>query len=134
MILSNRRIRVKRLQREQALTADTERALTGDRDVSARLTRDPEKAIARLPERARTVLVLHDIEGYRHKEIAADVKVSVENIAGSIVIQGWDKNEVQLTGELGDSVEELKTNVSQSISPVIYQRLRDRVKIGRAHV
>lgn len=70
VILSDRRIRVKRLQREQALTADIERTLQGDRDVSAGLARDLEMAIARLPERARTVLVLYDIEGYRHQEIA----------------------------------------------------------------
>ena len=30
---------------------------------------DLEEGIASLPERARTVLVLHDIEGYRHEEI-----------------------------------------------------------------
>jgi RNA polymerase sigma-70 factor (ECF subfamily) len=32
---------------------------------------DLERAIARLPERARTVFVLHDVEGFRHEEIAA---------------------------------------------------------------
>jgi RNA polymerase sigma-70 factor, ECF subfamily len=32
---------------------------------------DLERAIAALPPGARTVLVLHDIEGYRHDEIAA---------------------------------------------------------------
>ena len=31
---------------------------------------DLERAIARLPQRARTVFVLHDVEGYRHDEIA----------------------------------------------------------------
>lgn len=31
---------------------------------------DLEKAIAKLPEQARTVLVLHDIEGYKHNEIS----------------------------------------------------------------
>jgi RNA polymerase sigma-70 factor (ECF subfamily) len=31
---------------------------------------DLERAIARLPDGARTVFVLHDIEGYRHEEIA----------------------------------------------------------------
>lgn len=31
---------------------------------------DLERAIARLPTGARTVLVLHDIEGYRHRDIA----------------------------------------------------------------
>jgi RNA polymerase sigma-70 factor (ECF subfamily) len=32
---------------------------------------DLERAIARLPEGARTAFVLHDIEGYKHDEIAA---------------------------------------------------------------
>jgi RNA polymerase sigma-70 factor, ECF subfamily len=32
---------------------------------------DLERAIATLPEGARTVFVLHDIEGYKHDEIAA---------------------------------------------------------------
>ena len=41
-----------------------------DRDVFADKRMDLERAIARLPERARTVLVLFDIEGYRHLEIA----------------------------------------------------------------
>jgi len=31
---------------------------------------DLEKSIAALPDGARTVFVLHDVEGYRHKEIA----------------------------------------------------------------
>ena len=31
---------------------------------------DMETAIARLPDGARQVFVLHDIEGYRHEEIA----------------------------------------------------------------
>ena len=32
---------------------------------------DLEKAVAALPPGARTVFVLHDVEGYRHEEIAA---------------------------------------------------------------
>lgn len=31
---------------------------------------DLERAIAKLPKRARTVFVLHDVEGYKHTEIA----------------------------------------------------------------
>jgi RNA polymerase sigma-70 factor (ECF subfamily) len=31
---------------------------------------DFETAIARLPDGARQVFVLHDVEGYRHEEIA----------------------------------------------------------------
>jgi RNA polymerase sigma factor (sigma-70 family) len=70
VILSDKRIRVKRLQREQQLGEGVERTMVGDRDVSAGLRRDLEAAIAGLPERARTVLVLYDIEGYRHAEIS----------------------------------------------------------------
>jgi len=70
VILSDKRIRVKRLQREQELGEGIERTMVGAHDVSAGLRRDLEAAIAGLPERARTVLVLYDIEGYRHAEIA----------------------------------------------------------------
>jgi RNA polymerase sigma-70 factor (ECF subfamily) len=37
-------------------------------DIGARM--DLERALARLPKGARTVLVLHDIEGYQHDEIS----------------------------------------------------------------
>jgi RNA polymerase sigma-70 factor (ECF subfamily) len=37
-------------------------------DVESRI--DMERAIAALPPRAREVFVLHDVEGYRHDEIA----------------------------------------------------------------
>jgi len=70
VVLSDRRIRVKRLQRERELVDDVERTLVGERDVFAGLRKDLEAAIAGLPERARTVLVLYDIEGYQHNEIA----------------------------------------------------------------
>jgi RNA polymerase sigma factor (sigma-70 family) len=70
VVLSDRRTRVKRLQREQEMVDSVERTLMGDRDVFAGLRKDLEFAIAGLPERARSVLVLFDIEGYRHNEIA----------------------------------------------------------------
>ena len=38
--------------------------------ASPRLAVDLERAIAGLPTGARTVFVLHDVEGYRHREIA----------------------------------------------------------------
>lgn len=40
-------------------------------------TADLERAIAGLPAGYRTVLVLHDVEGYRHEEIAGLLGVSV---------------------------------------------------------
>jgi RNA polymerase sigma-70 factor (ECF subfamily) len=40
------------------------------RPVSPELSMDFEEALANLPEGARQVFVLHDVEGYRHEEIA----------------------------------------------------------------
>ena len=38
---------------------------------------DLERAVATLPPRARAVLVLHDIEGWKHEEIAAALEMAV---------------------------------------------------------
>jgi RNA polymerase sigma-70 factor (ECF subfamily) len=40
------------------------------RPHSPELSLDFEEALARLPEGARQIFVLHDVEGYRHEEIA----------------------------------------------------------------
>lgn len=77
VILSDKRIRVKRLYREQELSEVAERSLAGLQDVTAGLRKDLEQAIASLPERARSVLVLYDIEGYSHAEIAAMTGMAV---------------------------------------------------------
>ena len=68
--LSDRRARVRRARHEAPMDETAERTAVGARDVNAAQRRDLEQAIARLPERARTVLVLYDIEGYEHAEIA----------------------------------------------------------------
>ena len=41
---------------------------------------------------------------------AADAEgtVLIESIAGSVVVEGWEREEVQVTGTLGDEVEKLK--------------------------
>ena len=41
------------------------------------LTVDLERAVATLPPRARAVLVLHDVEGWKHEEIAAELGMAV---------------------------------------------------------
>mgnify|MGYP002775693806 FL=1 len=41
------------------------------------LRMDLERAMARLPKGARTVLVLHDIEGYQHEEISSLTGIAV---------------------------------------------------------
>jgi RNA polymerase sigma-70 factor (ECF subfamily) len=55
---------------EHVGTADT----AGQR---AREQIDLERAVATLPPRARAVLVLHDIEGWKHEEIAAELGMAV---------------------------------------------------------
>jgi RNA polymerase sigma factor (sigma-70 family) len=70
VVLSDRRVRIRTMQRETSLEVVKVEPST---DVDASSTselRDLESAIAGLPERARTVLVLHDVEGYRHSDIA----------------------------------------------------------------
>lgn len=47
-------------------------------------------------------------------DIDARASISIENIAGEIVIEGWDRNEAHLTGELGNSVDELEVEASRS--------------------
>ncbi|MFC3814915.1 RNA polymerase sigma factor [Lysobacter sp. GCM10012299] len=41
------------------------------------LTMDLERAVATLPPRARAVLVLYDVEGWKHEEIAAELGMAV---------------------------------------------------------
>lgn len=40
--------------------------------------------------------------------------ISIENVAGEIIIQGWDRKEAHLTGELGKSVDELEVTATKS--------------------
>jgi RNA polymerase sigma-70 factor (ECF subfamily) len=41
------------------------------------LSMDLERAVASLPPRARAVLVLYDVEGWKHEEIAAELDMAV---------------------------------------------------------
>jgi RNA polymerase sigma-70 factor (ECF subfamily) len=66
------------LGKRAAMGRNRERIQGGDellehspsRSVTPDLTVDFESAIERLPEGAKRVFVLHDIEGYKHKEVA----------------------------------------------------------------
>jgi len=55
---------------------------------------DLERAVARLPARARAVLVLHDIEGWKHHEIAEELGVAVGTSKAQLhrargLLRGW---------------------------------------------
>ncbi len=51
-------------------------------------------------------------------DAASDGQVNVSNISGSVTINGWSRNEVEVTAELGRTVEEL-----------IFERDGDRITI-----
>lgn len=59
-------------EREQPVTIDIAPA----RGAQTELRMDFEAAIAQLPDGAREVFVLHDIEGFKHREIAAQLGVT----------------------------------------------------------
>ena len=54
-----------------------EQLSTPDTAGNAVLGRDLERAVATLPPRARAVLVLHDVEGWKHEEIANQLGMAV---------------------------------------------------------
>jgi RNA polymerase sigma-70 factor (ECF subfamily) len=66
----------RRRDRRLPLWADPPEApVPGDHDPGRMM--DLEQAIASLPEGCRTVFVLHDVEGWRHEEIAERLQLAV---------------------------------------------------------
>ncbi|HYW30944.1 MAG TPA: RNA polymerase sigma factor [Gemmatimonas sp.] len=86
VMLVNERTRQRRSQRvaiasELQVASDTrdrasvlDGAAVSTVDIGLRL--DLEQAIARLPEGARRVFVLHDVAGYEHAEVAAQLGIA----------------------------------------------------------
>lgn len=75
--LSDRRTRLRQAGKEMPMDEHVDRKAVGSEDIRADRHQDLEQAIAKLPERARTVLVLYDIEGYKHAEIAEMTDMAV---------------------------------------------------------
>ena len=71
LVYSEGRERQRRHRLHAALPADTGAC----QSTAVRL--DLDQAIAELPDGARQVLVLHDVEGFRHREIAEQIGMSV---------------------------------------------------------
>jgi RNA polymerase sigma-70 factor (ECF subfamily) len=69
VVLADRRSRSRRQDRETP-AEDEERFGRSVAPAHPTAGLDLDAALARLPEGARTVFVLHDVEGYRHDEIA----------------------------------------------------------------
>ena len=66
-----------RRDKKEAEVEDLELAAGGDVPFCAGERGDIERAVADLPPRARAVLVLHDVEGWKHEEIATELGMAV---------------------------------------------------------
>ena len=71
--------RAERRREQRVVTSDDPAALErpGAADTSSGSALDLEYAVAALPAGAREVFVLHDVEGYRHEEIAELTGIAV---------------------------------------------------------
>ena len=60
------------------------------------------------------------------RKVAADAngEIVISNVSGSIDVRGWDRNEVQVTGHLGDGVErlDLETSGGRTVVKVVLPR------------
>lgn len=63
-------------ERNRFLEADDALATVPARPAASDLGLDFETAIGRLPDGARKVFVLHDVEGYKHEEIAEMMQIT----------------------------------------------------------
>ena len=64
-------------RRDRFLPDDAALATVSASRGTPELSLDFETAIARLPEGARQIFVMHDVEGYRHEEIATQLGLAV---------------------------------------------------------
>jgi len=76
VVMTERRVHAPRRRRQLPLEAAHSEQLI-DRRGTRGVGLDLERAIAALPARARSVFVLHDVEGYGHAEIAELAKMAV---------------------------------------------------------
>lgn len=73
---------------------DTALEYQASHSARAGLGMDLERAVARLPPRARAVLVLHDVEGWKHQEIAEELGMAVGSSKAQLhrargLLRGW---------------------------------------------
>lgn len=71
-------------------------------------------------------------------EVAAEVRVEIGNIAGSVRVTGWDRNEVRVQGTLGEGVERLRFDNGHrdvGIGVELPRRRRgERADVGESHL
>src|SRR5213594_2184155 len=65
------------IRRQRHLDGDAALEIVPSRRTTPEISMDFETAMERLPDGARQVFVLHDVEGYRHEEIAEMTGIAV---------------------------------------------------------
>ncbi len=83
LVLQTRRSAGRRASREEPLP-DDDRYMGSVREAFPGTRIDLERAIAGLPEGARKVLVLRDVQGYKYREVADLVGVTVGTVKAQI--------------------------------------------------
>lgn len=70
------------------------------------------------------------------RKVAADAngEVVISNVSGTIDVRGWDRNEVQVTGTLGDSVERVDVESSNGRTIVKVVLPRGHARDGDADI
>ncbi len=70
------------------------------------------------------------------RDLSSDGRLSIENIAGSVIVSGWDKDEVHITGTLGKGTERLDVDGNRNrlkIEVILPRRARN-VKGSHLHI
>lgn len=69
----------------------------------------------------------------RSGAMPADGRLHIENLAGSVTVTGWDRAEIQLTGTLGESVEDLEFSTGDRTRvKVVFERTRHELHGNRS--
>ncbi len=77
------RVRQERLLKEAALSWENDRPANGS-VVPLLTAMDLERSLEKLPKGARTVFVLHEIEGYKHHEIAEMMETTTGTVKSQL--------------------------------------------------
>ncbi len=68
------------------------------------------------------------------RDLAADGRLQVENLAGSVTVTTWDKAELHISGELGDEVEKLEILETSSGVQVRVRNRRNIRNVDATHL
>lgn len=87
-----------------------------------------------------TILTMIPITAWAQQEVnrlletTPDGTVEVQNLAGSVTIIGWDRNQVEIQATLGEGVEELEIDASEGAIEISTKPLPDVKEFGDTHL